>query len=201
MVSHQRRAIGLFPTYETAENALRLLRASNFSMSQVSVIAKDIAAKSDLMHDNSPIGETNVRTLEEETRVDEGAKVGATTGGAIGGLTGLLVGLGALAIPGVGPVMLAGAATTAIASALTGSAIGAAAGGLLGGLIGLGIPEEQAQRYSDSVGRGEYLLIIDGTPEEISQAEKIMSNQGIRDWKIYNANNVQSYTDRDRVKL
>jgi len=40
------------------------------------------------------------------------------TGGAVGGLTGLLVGLGALAIPGVGPVMLAGATATALATAL-----------------------------------------------------------------------------------
>jgi len=41
-------------------------------------------------------------------KADEGAATGAVTGGAVGGLTGLLVGLGALAIPGIGPVMLAG---------------------------------------------------------------------------------------------
>jgi len=51
-------------------------------------------------------------------KADE-ALAGAVTGGA-GGLTGLLVGLGALAIPGMGPVMLAGATATALATALSG---------------------------------------------------------------------------------
>jgi hypothetical protein len=95
------------------------------------------------------------------------------------------VGLGALAIPGIGPVMLAGATATAIATTLSGTAIGAATGGLIGALIGLGIPEERARVYYDRVSRGDYLVMVEGTEEEIRRAELILSPRGIQDWGIY----------------
>ncbi|MBW4420843.1 MAG: DUF2382 domain-containing protein [Myxacorys californica WJT36-NPBG1] len=117
-------------------------------------------------------------------KADEGAGVGAVSGGALGGLTGLLVGLGTLAIPGVGPIMLAGAAATAIATTLAGGAIGAASGGLLGGLIGLGLPEKEARHYNERVEQGDYLVIVDGTVDEIHRAESLLKRQGIRDWTV-----------------
>lgn len=66
--------------------------------------------------------------------------IGAGTGAALGGLGGFLVGLGALAIPGIGPVLAAGP----IAAALAGVGLGAAAGGVIGALTELGIPEDDA---------------------------------------------------------
>jgi hypothetical protein len=120
-------------------------------------------------------------------KADEGATTGAIAGGTVGGLTGLLVGLGALAIPGIGPVMLAGATATAIATTVSGTAIGAAAGGLLGALIGLGIPEERAKVYNERVSRGEYLVIVDGTSDEISRAETILRRYNIQEWGVFDA--------------
>jgi hypothetical protein len=123
-------------------------------------------------------------------KADEGAATGAVTGGALGGLTGLLVGLGALAIPGIGPIMLAGATATTLATTLAGGAIGAAAGGLVGALIGLGIPEEEARFYNERLSQGDYLVIIDGTDDEIGRAGAILSNRGIQNWGIYDAPDV-----------
>ena len=62
---------------------------------------------------------------------------------------GVLAGIGALAIPGVGPIIAGGA----LASTLAGAGIGAAAGGLLGALVGLGIPEEEARYYETGLRR------------------------------------------------
>ena len=152
VLTTNRRAVGVFSSHKDAENALTELRNAGFSMNHVSIIAKD----SERLEQSDRIGETRVQELTENTQVDEGAKTGAATGGAVGGLTGLLVGLGTLAIPGVGPIMLAGAAATAIATTLAGGAIGAAAGGLVGGLIGLGIPEDRARAYHDHVVQGGY---------------------------------------------
>jgi hypothetical protein len=132
------------------------------------------------------MGGAEVRDTEGN-KADEGAKAGAITGGTLGGLTGLLVGLGALAIPGIGPVMLAGATATALATTLSGAAIGAAAGGLLGALVGLGIPEERAKVYNDRVNRGDYLVMVDGTEDDIRRAEAILSHRGIQEWGIYEA--------------
>lgn len=175
----QKRAVGVFSSRREAEYALHELRDAGFNMDNVSVVAKD-ADRGD-----------EIAGVDMSDRVgnkaDEGATTGAVTGGAVGGLTGLLVGLGALAIPGVGPVMLAGATATALATALSGGAIGAAAGGLLGAIVGLGIPEEQARVYNDRLSRGDYLVIVDGTDDDIRRAGGILSNRGIQEWRIYDA--------------
>lgn len=176
---YHKRAVGVFPNRENAEHALRELRDNRFPMERVSVIAKDADRRAPLAGD--------VETEHSGNKADEGAALGAATGGALGTITGLLVGLGALAIPGIGPVMLAGATATALASTISGAAIGAAAGGLVGALIGLGIPEERARIYNDRVARGDYLVIVEGTDDEIRAAETILHRRGIEEWGVYDA--------------
>jgi len=176
--SRIRRAIGVFSDSRDLEVALTDLRNAGFPMDRVSIIAKD---DRDLQQNLTAIDpKVNVGN-----KADEGAKTGAVTGGVLGGLTGLLVGLGSLAIPGVGPVILAGEVATALATALTGGAIGAAAGGLVGALVGLGIPEDRAKIYSDRFNRGDYLLIMDGTDSQLHQAEDILKRRGIQEFDIY----------------
>lgn len=176
VLGHNKRAVGVFSSRQDAEYALNELRDAGFPMNKVSIIAKDAS--------DAKIAGAGVRDVDDN-QADDGAKTGAIAGGALGGITGLLVGLGALAIPGIGPVMLAGATATAIATTLSGTAIGAAAGGLIGALIGLGIPEERARVYSDRVSRGDYLVIVDGNDDEIRRAEAILHRRGIQDWGIY----------------
>lgn len=177
-----RRAIGAFSHRRDAEAAITELRDAGFPLSQVSLIAKDTSG-----HHVSTNVPGNVGT---GNKADEGAKAGAATGGVLGGLGGLLVGLGALAIPGVGPVIAGGAAATALATAVTGGVIGAAAGGITGGLVGLGIPEDRARVYSDRFQRGDYLVIVDGTEAEIHQAEAILKRRGIQDFAIFDATDI-----------
>ena len=192
-----KRAAGLFYSREEAEAAVRGLKDAGFDQDRISVIARD-ADKVD-----------GVETTEEVgNKADEGAAAGALTGGALGGITGLLVGLGALAIPGVGPILLAGAEATAIATTLAGGAIGAATGGLVGALIGLGIPEEKAKVYSDRVAGGSFLVMVTGTEAEVKRAEAIMQRCGVEEFGIYNApaQTAQSapraeVADTDNVKL
>lgn len=179
-LERQKRAVGIFSSRREAEDALHELRDSGFPMGRVSVIAKN-ADQLD------SVAGVDVNDHVRDNQADEGARTGAVAGGALGGLTGLLVGLGALAIPGIGPVMLAGATATAIATTLSGGAIGALAGSLLGALVGLGIPEEQARVYNDRVSRGDYLVMVDGTEEEIDRAEQILGSRGIQEWGIYDA--------------
>ena len=186
-----RRAVGIFSSHKEAEAALNQLREAQFPMNQVSIIAKD----SDRLKDSDHIGDAQVQDLHESNQADKGAATGAATGGTIGGITGLLVGLGTLAIPGIGPIMLAGATATAIATTFAGGAIGAVAGGLVGGLVGLGIPEEQAKVYHDHVVNGGYLVIVDGTDAEILHAEEILKNKGIRDWGVYDAPSPRNYRE------
>ena len=178
VLSRIRRAVGTFRTRQDAERALEELRGSGFPMDRVSVIAQD---------KNHPdrIAGRDVEERRVGNKADEGAAAGAATGGTIGGIAGLLVGLGLLAIPGIGPIMLAGAGATALATTLSGAAIGAATGGLLGALVGLGIPEARAKVYHDRIARGEYLVMVEGTDDELRRAETLLHHHKIEEWGIY----------------
>jgi uncharacterized protein (TIGR02271 family) len=169
-----RRAIGLFYSRDEAESTVRDLKAADYDMDRVSVIAKD---------PTQIAGHETTGNIGN--KADEGAVTGAITGGTLGGLAGLLIGLGTLAIPGIGPIILAGAEATAIATTLAGAGIGAAAGGLVGALIGLGIPEEKAKLYSDRVGRGSFLVMVTGNELEANRAASIMRQHGVEEFNIY----------------
>ncbi len=176
-LNQYKRAVGVFTNRQDAEYALNELRDSGFFMDAVSVVVRDADQKD------------NIAGAEVQKQVgnksDEGAVTGVVAGGALGGLAGLLVGLGTLAIPGVGPVMLAGATATLIATTISGGAIGAISGSIIGALIGLGIPEARARVYNERVVRGEYLVIIDGTIDNIALATTILMSRGIEELGIY----------------
>jgi hypothetical protein len=189
------RAIGTFSSYETAEIALRELKSRGFVMERVSIIGNDISNRPEFTGANTSNRIADVNDMDSnDNESAETAKKGAIAGSTIGGIAGLLVGLGAIAIPGVGPVMLAGAATTAIATAISGSVVGAVAGSLTGGLVGLQIPEDRAQIYSDRVSQGDYLVIVEGSKAEISTAESVFSNHHIDEWYVYDLSNESAPT-------
>src|SRR4029078_10630490 len=93
---------------------------------------------------------------ERATKAPEGATAGAGSGAVIGGTLAWLASVGALAIPGVGPLIAAGPIVAALAGA---GAVGAL-GGITGALIGWGIPEYEAKRYEGRVRKGGILLSV-----------------------------------------
>jgi hypothetical protein len=111
---------------------------------------------------------------EINTKAPEGAAAGAGTGAAIGGVLGWLVGIGALAIPGVGPLVAAGPIVAALA--------GAGAAGATGGLIGAGFPEVEAKRYAGRIREGGYLVSVHCDDREWARrAKEILENTGGQD--------------------
>ncbi|MCC6178078.1 MAG: general stress protein [Chloroflexi bacterium] len=159
----RRTVVGVFDGSETAESALAALKGAGFSPDQVSVVARDARESQDMV-ENTGMGA-------------EGATSGAFLGGITGGVIGWLVGIGALAIPGIGPVVAAGALATTIA----GAAIGAVAGGLIGALVDAGVPEEEARGYHEHVKGGRILLTVNArTDEQAHEAYRILQrNSGI----------------------
>ncbi|MFD1774935.1 general stress protein [Paenibacillus rhizophilus] len=139
-----KKIVGIFDTEREATRTIQELQGRGFRSEDISVVTRD---RDDL----------NTITDETDTMAPEGVATGAATGGVVGGIAGLLAGIGALAIPGVGPIIAAGP----IAAALTGAAVGAGAGGLVGGLVGLGIPEDEAKEYEGYVDQGKILVLVD----------------------------------------
>jgi uncharacterized membrane protein len=85
------------------------------------------------------------------------------------------VGIGALAIPGLGPLIAAGP----LMAAMSGAAAGAAVGGLTGALVGLGIPELEAKHYEGKLKGGNILLAVHTDDEDVqSTAEEILKECG-----------------------
>ena len=149
----------LFDTYETAVQVTRDLEAAGFSHDDVSLVANQ-SATSPQVADPTNTG----------AAAGTGAGTGASIGTILGGGAGLLAGIGALAIPGVGPVVAAGW----LVAALTGAGVGAGAGGLLGSLTGAGVEEGQAHVYAEGVRRGGTLVTVRADDARSAQAETIM---------------------------
>jgi len=154
--------IGLYDDVSTARQVIDELVRAGFNRNDLSLVANNGAGA------DTTIGDTTADTTAE------GAVGGAVTGGVLGGLGGVLLGLGALAIPGIGPVVAAGP----IVAGLTGAGIGAAVGGLVGALIGWGVPEEEAGFYAEGVRRGGTLVAAKADESLVDQALRIMNRFG-----------------------
>ena len=96
-------AYGIYSDRASFESALQALKAAEFRNSDISVILPERdRTTQDLAH-------------EINTKAPEGVATGAGAGAAVGGVLGWLVGIGALAIPGVGPLVAAGPIVAALA--------------------------------------------------------------------------------------
>ena len=143
--------VAVYDTHHEAKAATEALLNQGFTNQEVSLVAND--AKREYYHED---------TAPEHAEVAAGrAGQWAINGGLWGGLAGLLLGLVGMSLPGVGPVVVAGPVGAMLGGAITGALVG----GLLGGLTSLGIPEEEAHVYAESLRRGGTLVSVT-IPEE-----------------------------------
>jgi len=155
--------VGLFDTFTEAQGAVQDLVNKGFPRDNISIAA------------NNATGEYTQSSASSEQW--SGTATGAAAGATIGGIGGLLVGLGALAIPGVGPIVAAGP----LIAALTGAGVGAVAGGLIGALTDIGVPEEEAGYYAEGVRRGGTLVTINAEESMVDQAIDILEDHNAVD--------------------
>ena len=179
MAGKNTAAFGIFPSYNAADAAVDRLHAAGFSNDDVSVLMADRQSSKEF-------------ASEKNTKAPEGTTAGVLGGGTLGGTLGLLAGLGALAIPGVGPLIAAGP----IMGALAGLGIGGAVGGLLGALVGMGIPEYEAKRYEGRVKDGGILISVHcDTSDEVSRAKDLLKEAGGEDIASSGEKAVSTHTD------
>jgi len=160
--------LAISPSLSQAEVIVTDLKAQGIPERDISVLFPDQSGTRDFAHENN-------------TKAPEGATAGAVSGGAVGGVLGLLAGIGALAIPGVGPLIAAGP----ILAALSGAALGATVGGVTGALVGLGIPEVEAKVYEGKVKNGNILLAVhteDAAQQKL--VKEIYERAGAEDIKV-----------------
>ena len=139
----------VFDSSEEAERALSELRSAGVDQDCISIIGR-----------HGEQSDTDIDGDSDGDGMNESGAVKGAIGGAVGGT---LLGIAALAIPGVGPFVAAGAiASTAIpGAAAIGAGAGAIAGGLTGLLSGHGVSDEDAAYYEDRINDGGIFLSVD----------------------------------------
>ena len=159
----------VFDSRSEAQDAVTELRSNGVETDKLSIIGRD--------------GDRTDVTDGAGERNDDGDGMGDAVKGALGGAgLGAILGVAALAIPGVGPLVAAGAiASTAIPGA---AAIGAGAGALAGGLTGLladhGVSSEDAEYYEGRINDGGIFVSVDASEGNIDpdMVRGILSSNG-----------------------
>lgn len=166
------------------EAAVEALKNDGFPAKDVAFLAPESLGQSGL-------------TTEKASKAPEGVAVGAGSGLLLGGALGWFVGVGALAIPGIGPLIAAGP----ILAALAGAGVGSAVGGVTGGLVGMGIPEYEAKRYEGKITAGGTLLSIHcQTAEQRDRAKQILLAVGAEDVASTTASTASSVSTEQQAR-
>jgi hypothetical protein len=156
---------GIYPTYDAVDMAVEALRTAGFRNTDISLLLPKNEGNKDFGH---------VRA----TKAPEGASAGAGSGALLGGTLGWLAGIGALAVPGLGPLIAAGP----IVAMLAGAGAGGAIGGVTGALVGAGIPEYEAKRYEGRVRNGGILLSVHADDGQWARkAKEVLERTGAED--------------------
>lgn len=161
---------GIFYTPAAAERAVADLIAGGFARDRISLISPGSAEAEHLKLPGS-----------DAEHVEELA-VGAVGGGLLGGALGALVGMIVVAIPGIGPVLLAGPLAAAISGAgvtmAVGAGAGAVGGGVLGALAWAGLTGDEAHVYEEFLRRGGTLVMVQASNAERALATEILHRDG-----------------------
>ncbi len=162
----------VYPTYAEATRVVQALESAGIPHSDISIVSgdKSVGSTGYGAQGGTTGTATGMTSGDPEQGAATGAGTGASLGTVLGGGAGLLAGIGALAIPGLGPIVAAGW----LVAALTGAGVGAAAGGLLGSLTGAGISEADAHTYQEGVNSGGTLVTVRADDAQAAHVEQVM---------------------------
>ena len=177
----------LFDSNEDAAAVVRSLEAAGVPHGDISIIANGATTGSTTGH---------VAGTSEDEAGSAGAGAGATVGTVLGGGAGLLAGLGAMAIPGVGPVVAAGWLIATLTGAGVGAAVGGSVGGLVGALTRAGVSEHEAHVYAEGVRRGGSLVTVRVDDSRAAEASAILDGRPPVDVTSRRAQYVQTGWER-----
>jgi len=135
------------------------LQKSGIDMKKLSIVGKDYHSEEDVT------GYYNTGD-----RMKYWGKLGAVWGG----FWGILIGAGAFAIPGIGPVLVAGPLVGSIIGALEGAAVVGGLTAVGAGLVSIGIPKDSVVKYESALKADKFILLAHGTAVEVAKAKDIL---------------------------
>ena len=148
---HQDTVIGVFGSMRDARDAVARLDTGGWREPHVSLITRGRESELDA-----------TGPLDQGDRMEKNAAIGAAAGSAVG----LLASSALLIIPGIGPVVFAGA----MASGITGGLVG----GIVGAMSGWGVKEDRVVEYERDLQSGKTLVVVAGDPLRLAEAKAIL---------------------------
>jgi len=151
--------VAIYETHSQAEEAVKELQRSGFDMKKMSIVGKDYHT------DEHVVGYYNA---------GDRMKYWGKQGAFWGGIWGMLFGAAFFAIPGIGPVLVAGPLVAWIIGALEGAVVVGGLSALGAGLYSIGIPKNSVVKYELALKSDKFLLLAHGTTDEVAKAKDIM---------------------------
>jgi hypothetical protein len=159
-VSTFNSVVAIYDTHVQAEEAVKELQVAGVDMKTLSIAAKDTHT------DEHVVGYYNAGD-----RMKYWGKIGAFWGG----FWGLLFGSAMFAMPGLGPLLVAGPWVAWIVGGLEGAAVVGGVSAAGAGLVSIGIPKDSVLKYDVALKSDKFLLIVHGTPDAVDKAKDIIA--------------------------
>ena len=158
-MSEHNAVVAVYATHVGAEEAVKELQRAGIDMRTLSIIGKDSHS------DEHVVGYYN-----NGDRMMYWGKMGAFWGG----FWGLLLGSAFFAIPGIGPVLVAGPVVAWIVGALEGAVVVGGLSAIGAGLYGMGIPKDSVVEYETQIKTDHFLVLVHGASAECDKARDII---------------------------
>jgi uncharacterized membrane protein len=155
--------VAVYDTHEQAEQAIKALQEAGVDMKTLSIAGRS-------MHtDEHVVGYYNA---------GDRMKYWGSVGAFWGGFWGLLFGSAAFAIPGLGPILVAGPLVGWIVAGLEGAVVVGGVSALGAGLVSIGIPKDSVIKYEMALKTDKFLLIVHGARDAVYNARFILDGAG-----------------------
>jgi hypothetical protein len=159
MSSERNAVVAVYASHGEAEKAVKALQRAGFDMHMLSIMSKDTHT------DEHVVGYYNTGD-----RMKYWGKMGAFWGG----FWGLLFGSAFFAIPGIGPVLVAGPLVAWIVGALEGAVVVGGLSAVGAGLYSIGIPKDSIIQYETALKTDKFLLVAHGTTGDVAKAQDVI---------------------------
>jgi hypothetical protein len=164
--------VAIYNSHTEAEEAVKELQKAGFNMKKLSIVGKGYHTEQDV------VGYYNTGD-----RMKHWGKLGAFWGG----LWGLLFGAAFFAIPGIGPIIVAGPLVGWIVGALEGAVVVGGLSALGAGLVSMGIPKDSVIKYETAVKSDKYVIVAHGNQAEVEKARDILKTTDAAEVAVHHA--------------
>ncbi len=160
-MSELNAVVAIYGSHVDAEDAVKELQRAGVDMHTLSIVGK-----------GSHTDEHVVGYYNTGDRMKYWGKIGAFWGG----FWGLLFGAAFFAIPGIGPILVAGPLVAWIVAALEGAVAVGGLSALGAGLYSMGIPKNSVIDYETAVKTDRFVLMVHGAASDVEKAREIIES-------------------------